>query len=453
MRWTLGDIARACGGTLTHERAAGAPARGISIDTRTLAAGDVYVALTGENHDGHAFLAAAFARGAVAAIVATGRIKAVNGHPLIQVSNTLEALQALATRSRSLASATVLAVTGSNGKTTTREMIAAILAGEGPTLTPIGNRNNHIGVPLTLLDLEPNHRFAVLELAMNHPGEISHLSRLASPSLALITNVGRAHVGLLGGIEAVRRAKLEIVDGLAPDGTLLVPGDDAVLVRAARATGARVETFGTGEDMSHAVRGIEPVGDGRHRVLVREGLVLTLPIPGVPAALCAVAALAAARALGVAESDAVARLERFAAVAGRVAVHVREGITIIDDAYNANPESMRAALETLAGIRASGRRIAVLGDMLELGDHALAAHREILEGVAGIDVLHLVGETMRLAAEVVSPTIAVTHHADRDALITALAGDVRAGDVVLVKASRGLGLEAVVRALTDGEHS
>jgi UDP-N-acetylmuramoyl-tripeptide--D-alanyl-D-alanine ligase len=453
MRLTLGEIARACGGVLTRPDAEGEGASGVSIDTRTLLPGDVYVAIVGERHDGHAFLRAAFGAGAVAAVVQKGRIKVANGFPLVEVSDTLGALQALAARSRSATSAIVAAVTGSNGKTTTREMLATVLDGEAPTLRPAGNRNNHIGVPLTLLEIENAHRFVVLELAMNHPGEIAHLSRLARPSLAVITNVGRAHVGPVGGLEAVRRAKLEIVEGLEPGGLLLVPADDEALVAAARATAARVETFGVGEGADHAVRSLEPAGNGCHRLVVEEGRTLTLTIPGRPAALCAIAALAAARALGVGLAAAVPRLEQFASLPGRVALRVHGGVAVLDDAYNANPESMRAAIETLQGMPARGRRVSVLGDMLELGEESNDCHREVLALLEGVDVAHLVGPAMALAASAAPASVTVHLHADREALVEALLHELRAGDVVLVKASHGMGLDAVVQALATRERT
>ncbi len=452
MMWTASQIARVTGGRLTDPDRAAASVRGVSIDTRTLVPGEAYLAIRGERLDGHAFVPAAFERGASLAVVAAGDDPdAALPGPGVRVDDTLEALHALAAAARARTDAHVVAVTGSNGKTTTREMIALGLGDPPRVLQPSGNRNNHIGLPLTLCSATGAHRFAVLEMGMSHLGEIHVLSRLARPSLAVITNVGRAHVGPVGGLDRVREAKLEIVDGLDTDAPLLVASDDAELVAAARARWARVEVVGRRGE--HRVTRFERRTAGGHEVALDGGPVLVVRAPGRGAAAAAVTAMAVARVLGLDLEEVARRLSRWRPVPGRLALRDGNGYRVLDDSYNANPESMAMALETLAELPCDGRRIAVLGDMRELGDSSADAHRELGERVGDVDAVYLVGEAVAETARVAGdrfPEMPVFYTGDVDVLIDRVRRDITPGDLVLVKASRSSRLERVVDALVMG---
>jgi UDP-N-acetylmuramoyl-tripeptide--D-alanyl-D-alanine ligase len=450
MRWSLSDIARTVGTTWAGDASSGTfiPSA-LSIDTRTLSRGDLYLALVGERLDGHDFVTEAFTRGAAAAIVGPDfrAEMAAAALPLVRVPDTLAALHALAARSRGESEAQVVAITGSNGKTTTRDMTRCVLEGDGPVLTPVANRNNHIGLPLTLLDLGPEHARAVLELGMNHLGEIAMLSGLSRPHVALITNVARAHLGPVGGLEAVRRAKLEITEGLEPGGTLLVPADDPILVAAARETGVTVATFGFEPDADHTTAVAGPDTDGRFTVIMPRSPdggehAVTLSGPGRPLALAASATLAVARHLGVSPADAASRLERWTPMTGRMAPRRVDGITLLDDSYNATPDSMASALDHLRSVPCRGKRVAVLGEMRELGPQSVDLHRELGRMLDGIDVVILVGTGTDVTAEEarsLPSSPAVVRSDDVADVIRSLHTDLRSGDVVLVKGSRAVG--------------
>ncbi len=455
MRWSWREIAAITEGHLRLPEGcdgASSPPGVISIDTRTLLPGDIFLALVGDRHDGHAFVSEAFARGASGAIVDAGADLPASAEAgaLVLTRRTVEALDALASRARSDATAGVIAVTGSNGKTTTREMIATILSGVGSVLRPAGNRNNQIGLPLTMTDLTPEHDWAVLELAMNRAGEIAALSRLARPTVAVITNVGRAHLGPLGNLDAVRAAKLEIVEGLVGQGPLFVPSDDEALAAGARATGHPVRTVGASPGADYRVTRLALDAEGRY-TLALEGLPEVRPAgPGRGAALAAAIALAVCIELGVDPRQAAERLALWRPFPGRLSIRHGRDVTILDDSYNANPDSMALALDTLAAFPCGGRRIAVLGDMLELGDHSRAAHRDLGARLRGLDHVYLVGEAVREtqeAARAASADLPVDRYPSADGLIPVLQRALRAGDVVLVKASRAVALDRVVEAI------
>jgi UDP-N-acetylmuramoyl-tripeptide--D-alanyl-D-alanine ligase len=388
----------------------------------------------------------------------------------VVVDDPLLALWALARAARAASSATVVAITGSNGKTTTRSLVASILATAGPTLEPVGNRNNHIGLPLTLTALGVEHRHAALELGMNHLGEIHDLVELARPHLAVITNVSRAHVGPVGGMDAVREAKLEIVDGLLPNGRLVIPAADPVLIDAARARvdrsgeGRRVHTVGETDEADLRVS-IAPLdSDGRARIRIEDGPWIPMPAPGRPVALAAALAFAVARLLGVPDPAMKDALARWRPVSGRLELREAAGIRILDDSYNANPDSTRAALDTLRALPVEGRRVAVLGDMRELGSLSASAHRELAGHLEGLDHVVLVGTEVEVTVAAlrgldVAPTperlqsrgegIDAVHLPDADAATAHLLAWLGPGDLVLVKGSRGVALDRVVRALLE----
>ncbi len=427
----------------------------VSTDTRTIAPGDLFIALKGENFDGSKFVAEALKAGAVAAVVnaASREQLAQSLNPessILYVEDTRIALGQLAAHWRKQFDIPLIAITGSNGKTTVKEMLAAILreatGSEDSVLATKGNFNNDIGMPLTLLKLRATHRYAVIEMGMNHPNEIDYLTRIACPDVALVNNATGAHLQGLGSVEGVARAKGEIFAGLKSDGTAVINADD---VHAAlwRNLAGQYRLMDFALEHSAAVRGtwsVQGYGGALQARTPAGELKLVLQVPGEHNARNALAAATAALAVQVPLPTIVSALEGFGGVAGRLqrkqALH---GATLIDDTYNANPASMHAALEVLA--QAQGKRIFVLGDMGELGDDAAQFHREI--GIAarelGIERLCALGT---LSAEAVREFGAgAQHFADIDALNAALEKELDAQTTVLVKGSRFMKMERVVQ--------
>ena len=424
---------------------------GVATDSRAVAPGDLFVALKGERFDGHAFVAQAMARGAAAALVSR-RVEGGARVPQLIVDDTLAALGRLAAAWRARFVLPVLALTGSNGKTTVKEMLAAILAahcgGRDDVLATEGNLNNDIGVPLMLLRLREHHRYGVFEMGMNHLGEIDALSRLAAPGVALVNNAHRAHIGMLGTIEAIAQAKGEIYAGLARDGIALVNEDEPFAAYwKGLAAGHRIVTFGTAA--SAAVRGL--FDDGQVRLVTPlDAFAVRLQVPGEHNARNAIAACAAAFALEIPWRAIQEGLAAFAGTPGRLqSRRGTGGATIVDDTYNANPDSMKAALRVLA--RASGRRVFVMGDMGELGDAAAALHAEIgaFARGAGIETLLALGPESIHAVEAFGA--GATHFATLDALVEAARALAAPGATILVKGSRFMQMErAVERLVAEG---
>ncbi|EGW54669.1 UDP-N-acetylmuramoyl-tripeptide--D-alanyl-D-alanine ligase [Candidatus Endoriftia persephonae] len=422
----------------------------VSTDTRTLQPGDLYVALKGPNFDGHEFLYEAELRGAVAALVS----ERTTAHlPLILVDDTRLALGRLAAAWRQAFPVPLVAVTGSNGKTTVKEMLAAILSQRGKVLATQGNLNNDIGMPLTLLR-QQDEAFAVIEMGANHPGEIAVLSGIARPDVALITSAGAAHLEGFGTLDGVAKAKGEIIQGLTDDGTLVLNRDDAYFpFWQKQAEGRRLLTFGTHPeaqlrlDAEAAETRWEADGFIVHAPLFYQDteLQLKLALGGRHNLINAAAAAAAAIALGASEKDVVAGLAGMRPVKGRLQTRMAAGVRLIDDSYNANPDSVSVAIELLA--QAPGQRWLVLGDLAELGQGAVRLHRQIGEQAqrAGIDVLWSVGELSREAS--VAFAGAGRHFEDREALAEALREGAASGDTILIKGSRSAGMEQVVDAL------
>ena len=437
---------------------------GVSTDTRTLAKGDLFVALRGERFDAAAFLEQARAGGAVAAMVQAGTADVANAPlPTIVVDDTRLALGRLAGHWRRRFELKLVAVTGSSGKTSVKEMLAAILraaAGENGTaaqatpavLATRGNLNNDIGMPLTLLELDAGHRYAVIEMGMSHAGEISYLSKLAAPDVAVITNAGRAHIEFLGSEEAIARAKGEIYEGLKPEGTAVLNADDPFAAMWRELAGAR----------RRVEFGLDPAAcvsaTFRARALESE-IALTTPAgaanatlraPGAHNVVNALAAAAAAVALDVPVSAIAAGLERYPGVKGRLqAKRAASGATVIDDTYNANPESMRAAISVLA--QSPGRRLLVLGDMGELGAHAPELHAELgtYAREAGVDRLYTLGDASARTAGTFGG--GSKHYTRIEELISELERELGPDATVLVKGSRFMKMERVVEALVAGE--
>ncbi len=454
--WTLADAVRATGATVTRTGRAARFTR-ITTDTRALAGGELFVALRGERHDAHDFVADAVRAGAAGLLVARDVAPPAGADVVVlRVSDTLRALQDAAADLRRRVAPRVLAITGSNGKTTTKEMLAAILAaaaGPAHVLKTRGNLNNLIGVPLTLLGLGGDETFAVIEMGMNAPGEIRRLTEIADPDVGVITNVGPAHLEGLGSVAGVARAKGELFATLRREAVAVANADDAHVRALGDAFPGRVVRFGSGADVT-----AEDVRcDARGAAAFRLGVAgrttdVALQIPGRHNVANALAAAAAAFAVGVDLAAMRAGLAAAVPVGSRMrVVSLSNGVTVVDDSYNANPASMAAALQSLAEAPAT-RRIAVLGDMLELGAASAEQHRAVgtLAGTLGLAALHLYGDFAADAAAGAArgmPAAAIHVHATHAALAAALAPELRAGDWVLVKGSRGQRMEEVVRLL------
>jgi UDP-N-acetylmuramoyl-tripeptide--D-alanyl-D-alanine ligase len=433
---------------------------GVSTDSRSAGPGDLFVALVGERFDAHNFIGEAKNRGAAAALVSCefSPERAGTDLPLIRVKDTRHGLGKLAAHWRTRFSLPVAAVTGSNGKTTVKEMIAAILrhaiGGEKQADTPDsilvteGNLNNDIGMPLMLLRLREWHHHAVVEMGMNHPGEISYLTRLAKPDIAVITNAGVAHLEGLGSIEAVARAKGEIFEGLNLAGIAVINADDeyAALWRALAGDRSRIE-FGLRAGADVTARYELDFFGARLMMNLPDGIEETeLRVPGVHNVRNALAAAAVASAMGIGKAEIACGLNQFGGVKGRMqkkrALH---GATLIDDTYNANPESVRAAIDVLA--IAPGKKIFVLGDMGELGDGAATLHERIgaESRSAGIDKLFALGELSRYS--VASFGRGARHCASMEELIPEVAALLAPGVTLLVKGSRFMKMERLVKSV------
>jgi UDP-N-acetylmuramoyl-tripeptide--D-alanyl-D-alanine ligase len=462
--------AAATGGTIARVDGEGASAIGVTTDSRAVAPGGAFVALRGEAHDGHDYLGEAAKRGAVLVVVARGHGRAIPaGVDVVEVDDTLEAWGAIAAahlrawrRVRRLEPARVVGITGSAGKTTTKELSAALLGAMAPCHKAVGNLNNRIGLPSVVLGLEPHHRFVVLEMGMSVRGEIAALCAIARPDVAVVTNVGVAHAEGVGGTRGdVAREKGAIFAALPADGTAIANADDAAAMgELARATGSNVVSFGRAESADYRLREREPLGIHGSRAIVarpdrKAPLEAIVPLVGEAAAIDFAAALAAVEAAGGWTLSAGTVADALAAMApleGRATVRTLGDVVVLDDSYNANPASVRAALTTLAELAHSngGRAVAVLGEMKELGARAQEEHRGIGDALADAGVALAIGcgglanLSLARAAE---RGVAVVDAPDVAAAATETVSRVRGGDVVLVKGSRSVGAEAVVSAL------
>jgi UDP-N-acetylmuramoyl-tripeptide--D-alanyl-D-alanine ligase len=450
MKRTLSAAASAVGGRLMGEDR---PYGAVSSDSRTLAAGALFVALRGPNFDGAQFVAAAAARGAVGAICDR---PVADTLPVIVVADVLQALQTLAARWRAAFDLPVVAVAGSNGKTTTKEMTAAILSRLGPCMATQGNFNNHIGVPLTLMRLESSHRSAVIEMGANRVGDVAGLMRIARPTVGLITNAGAEHLEGFRSLDGVAQGEGEAVAGLGPEATAVINADDTYAGYWRSITKARrVSSFGVRAGahfgMKDAIQGIE-----QGEFVTRFTLVcplgerlITLRAGGghnIANALCAAAAAAAA---GASIADIAEGLAQFRAVSGRLQLKCgAHGSWIIDDSYNANPSSVHAGLDVLRSL--PGPTWLVLADMAELGETSGASHAELGEyaRACGVRRLFAMGEQSSRAVATFGP--GAEWFADADALIRRLQGELSPGVTLLVKGSRVNRLERVVQALVAG---
>jgi len=452
--WTSAEIAAATGGT------ASAPfeVTGVTFDSREVAPGFLFVAMPGTVHDGHTFVDAAFAAGAAAAIVAQPIDR-----PHVLVDDVFAALQALGRAARERSQATIFGVTGSVGKTSTKEALYAALEriAPGRAHRSVKSYNNHTGVPLSLARMPRDAAFAVFEMGMNNAGEIAALTAQVRPHLALITAIAPAHIENLGSEEAIADAKGEIFQGLEPDGIAIVPNDTPHrdrLVRAARRRADRIITFGGGDADVHAIHAVAAEGGGSliSAALLERELTFTISQPGDHWVTNALAVLAAVEAAGADVAVAALALADMAGLKGRGARHVIElaggEAILIDESYNANPASMAATLKSLGAERDVTRRIAVLGPMRELGEHSAELHAGLAPAVldAHVDELILIGEEMRPLAEQVVGKVSLDLVASVDEAIDGLIAKLHPGDAVLVKASNSVGLAKLVDRVSGG---
>ncbi|GBC61981.1 UDP-N-acetylmuramoyl-tripeptide--D-alanyl-D-alan ine ligase [Desulfonema ishimotonii] len=461
--WTGGDILEATGG----ERVCGPDDirfTGIGIDSRTITPEQAFVAIRGAVHDGHRFAADVADRGIRGLILCREdmaglpwRVWADRGIFCVAVPDTTRALGDLAAFHRQRAGIPVVAVTGSNGKTTTRAMISGVMGRKYKTLSTRGNFNNEIGLPLTLFNLTSAHQWAVLELGMNHVGEIRRLARICRPDVGVITNIGPAHLEGLGTVDDVLRAKGELPEEMRPEGKAVLNGDDPRLVRLAGEMPQPVTLFGLSPKAQ--VRALEPEADGTGTVftlaLPRDRIRVRLGVPGRFMVYNALAAAAVGHITGLSPEEIRDGLEGFAPVRGRMAVlNTAKGVHLVDDTYNANPASVKGAIRALGDLRGKERGFLVLGDMLELGNAAEGLHREIGEMAAasGVTQLYVTGEfTDAVIAGALAGGMACRDlfRGSRQEITDQLTGVLGPGDWVLVKGSRGMAMEKVLDAIRD----
>lgn len=458
--WTPDALARATGGTLT-----GPPAGtigGISIDTRTLQPGDVFFAIRGENSDGHAYVGTAQQRGAALSVVERGRLGEMpEGAGLLAVDDVLGALEAAGRAARARTYARIIGVTGSVGKTTTKEALALALGADGPTHASAASYNNHWGVPLSLARMPEASAYGVFELGMNHPGEITPLVAMVRPHVAIVTTIEPVHIAQFDSVEAIADAKAEIFTGVEPGGAAVLNRDNPHFERlaaAARAAGiATIIGFGEAEGADARLSGVKLKPDMSTAIadIMGESVSFKVGLPGRHIVQNALAVLAAAKLAGADLCLAALALSALGPPPGRgvrtvLAVKGGEAL-LIDESYNANTASMRAALAVLGTTPATGRgrRIAVLGDMLELGSAGEAMHRELAPAAACADLVFCAGPLMRALWEALPESRRGAWAPDSAALLPLVAERLRGGDVIMVKGSNGSRMGPLVRALIE----
>ncbi|TCK23318.1 UDP-N-acetylmuramoyl-tripeptide--D-alanyl-D-alanine ligase [Ancylobacter aquaticus] len=458
--WTPDALAQATGGTLM-----GVPARaigGVSIDTRTLAPGDVFFAIRGENSDGHTYVAKAQERGAALSVVERGRVAEMpEGAALLVVDDVLGALEAAGRAARARTQARIVGVTGSVGKTTTKEALALALGADGPTHASAASYNNHWGVPLSLARMPQASAYGVFELGMNHPGEITPLVAMVRPHVAIVTTIEPVHIAQFDSVEAIADAKAEIFTGVEPGGAAVLNRDNPHFERlAAAARAAGIDTiigFGEAEGAQARLASVKLKPDMSTAMadIMGESVSFKVGLPGRHIVQNALAVLAAAQLAGADLCLAALALSGLGPPPGRgvrTALAVKGGeALLIDESYNANTASMRAALAVLGTTPASGRgrRIAVLGDMLELGSAGEAMHRDLAPAAAGADLVFCAGPLMRALWEALPESRRGAWAPDSAALLPLLAERLRGGDVIMVKGSNGSRMGPLARALIE----
>jgi UDP-N-acetylmuramoyl-tripeptide--D-alanyl-D-alanine ligase len=424
----------------------------VSTDTRTIEVGDLFFALCGERYDAHSFLDRAVCAGG---LVVSRRVDLPPNIPVLLVSDTLSALQSLAASNRVRSGVFLVGITGSTGKTTTKDIIASVLGTRFRTLKTSGNFNNEIGLPLTLLKIDLDCEAAVVEMAMRGPGEIDSLCHIARPDGVVITTINETHLELLGDVSSIAAAKGEILEHIQPGGFALLNMESPFIRREAGRCRGRVIFFGLDPAADIRAENIRPEGERStfDAVIGDERYPYILPVPGRHNVINALAAVGVGKEMGLTNEEIARGLASVVLTGMRLEVINSGGITIINDAYNASPASTRAALQTLLDLAGSGRKIAVLGNMLELGPRALEGHREVGETAAGLklDCLVTVGD---LAASIHDgaigaglPSEKAFHYSDNGGAIEVLDKLLGTGDAVLVKGSRGMKMEQIVQHL------
>ncbi len=454
--WTAADIERAL-----HIRSpTDFTVHGVSIDTRTLQPGDLFIGIQGDAFDGNDFVETALANGA-AAVLTTNKPVSHDKRPVLEVADTTKALKQLGTFARARAQAKVIALTGSVGKTTTKEMLAHALGAQGKTHATVGNLNNHWGLPLTLARLPQNAAYAILELGMNHAGEITLLSKLAQPHIALITTIDAVHLGNFNHMDEIAAAKAEIFDGLSPDGIAILPHDNnyfEYLKKVATHRGIKhVYSFGTAAAAS--ARLVNYIVQADYSEVAAEilGEIINyrLNLPGLHNIKNSLAVLLAAKLAGADVKPAAAALTTMPPITGRgtrQTITTPQGaITVIDESYNASVASITAALEVLGNLQPAcrGRRIAVLGDILELGTHSHGQHQQLLPALLThhIDVIFACGPAMQAIYDQLPAAKRGAYADNSRALAAFLTPVVRDGDIILVKGSNGMKMSHIITAL------
>ena len=461
--WTSADLVKAVAGRPLGTLPEGIT--GISIDSRSVKPGDAFFAIKGDRVDGHDYASLATANGASLIVVSEAKLPALGRLtcPKIVVHDVLHALELLGIAARERSDATILAVTGSVGKTTTKEMLRTLLAPSGEVHAAVASFNNHWGVPLTLARMPVTARYGVFEIGMNHPGEIRPLVKMVEPHIAIITTIAPAHLGNFSSVEEIAYAKAEIFEGLLPGGAALINQDNAefgLLEAAARAAGVtRIFPFGQNVHAHYRVEDFEGWAEGSRFTFVAgvERFTAEIGAPGLHIAENAVAALGAAQLADADLVEAIEALASFGGVKGRGQRHSLQigggTFTLIDESYNANPASMRAAIAVLAAARTSGegRRIAVLGDMLEMGAHSDAVHADLAGPLlaAGITHVWLAGPAMAHLRDALPESVTVEYREKTEDLAAFAAQAVVPGDAMMVKSSLGLGFGKIVAALLD----
>ena len=430
----------------------------VSTDSRTLKRGQLFIALRGETYDGHNFLEKAVGAGAGGLVVS--HLADLPQHiPVVLVNDTLQALQSLAAYNRIRISAFLVGVTGSTGKTTTKDILASVLATRLVTHKTSGNYNNEVGLPHTLLQMGHDCQAAVVEMAMRGAGEIDSLCRIAKPDCAVITTINETHMELLGDLSSIAAAKGEILAHIPPEGFALLPAESPFIKREAARCKGRVIFFGTSGDADIRAENIRPTSRGSSFDVVIGGRRdrYTLPIPGRHNVVNALAAIGVGREMGLTTAEIARGLEAVDLTGMRLEITSAGGIKIINDSYNASPASTRAALQTLVDIAAGGRKIAMLGDMLELGQRALSGHWEVGAAATGlqIDYLITVGELaqniQRGAHRAGMDQERALHCQDNQEAVKILENLLQPGDTVLVKGSRGMKMESIVQSLVKSQ--
>jgi UDP-N-acetylmuramoyl-tripeptide--D-alanyl-D-alanine ligase len=465
LSWTVDEILKATGGELlcgNQDQTQGFEK--VSIDSRDISPKDLFVAIVGDVHDGHRFANDVVSQGVGGLVVAKDKAE---GLPIFEwqarriacvaVTDTLRALGDLAAFHRSRTDVAVVAITGSNGKTTTRQMTAEVVAKKFSTLSTIGNYNNQIGVPLTLLKLAPEHAWAVVELGTNSPGEIARLAQICSPDIGVITNIGPAHLEGLGSLDGVMREKGQLIDYLKTGGRAVLNADDRRVSMIADRIEQKVLLFGLSKSAAIRATAVQEKAGGISFSLdlPQESVTVDLKVPGQFMVINALAAAAVGHLLELSAAEIKSGLETFKPAWGRMNIfHTANGIHIIDDTYNANPDSMQAAITTLNALRANNRSIFVAGDMLELGARTESLHKQVGAWVAAanIDKMMVTGE---FANAVISGAVDAKMNRDdifsgsHDEILDALKDSLRPGNWVLIKGSRGARMDTIVEGLKE----